>query len=822
MPAGWLALCYLGFWLALALERVCAPIVLLPLLGAPVLGWRVSAFRVTIENAALPSTHAVATLALAAPFVLETTFLTLLAGLGGRVRPAVARIWLHFAGLWTVLQLAAQVTWFAYAGRGALAQLAGQPQLSPASRIAWAAAAALLLLAAGRVCAGGLVADAGDAWSTERRRWLALPAVTFPVLPILAGAFNIISAIHYLGPHVVAYVLVPVGACFVLALLGLTWKRAALPRAEFSARGAWAAVCLAAAFYAGLEQAPRIQPWLAERGLQSFSSAHYQILYDPKVYSPETIRAFAEEREQILAAAAAQLDLPLAASAVHLRVVLYPNLASLRAAAAAERPYSVEGTTIRAVLGDYNTQVDPAADAAALLDAAWGPPGTARMGEWVARWLAGTWRGREVNEWAAQIEGEVGHYTVAQLVASSSDGLLSPLVRNPLGAAWVGTIFDRSGLAAVRKLYSTKLDAQLGAGSAQLENDWQRWTARLASTRVADPLPRPSTDANFFFRGISFSHEGWSGRGGGYLSAEADTQLRQIRALGANAIAVVPYGFARNESISYTDTDETDEALTHALHVGRNLGMKVMLKPQLWVRGGYTGTLRFDNAAARAAWMRQYREFILHYARLAELEQFDLLSIGTEFESLTAYQDDWRRLIAEVRRVYHGPLTYAANWGREFESLAFWDALDYMGVNDYYPLGAAPSTRAEDLLPGAERVAARFEAMSRRWRKPILFTEVGYPSVRGGSSEPWVEDSGREVSLEEQSAAYRATFQAFAGKPWFRGMFWWKWPSSGRGGGPRDASFTPLGKPATEVLRAWFTRLAAASPTKPAGPGQPR
>jgi hypothetical protein len=119
-------------------------------------------------------------------------------------------------------------------------------------------------------------------------------------------------------------------------------------------------------------------------------------------------------------------------------------------------------------------------------------------------------------------------------------------------------------------------------------------------------------------------------------------------------------------------------------------------------------------------------------------------------------------------------------------------------------------------LPGAEKLAAKFESMSLQWQKPILFTEVGYPSVRGGSSEPWVEDNGRPVSLEEQAAAYEATFRAFAGKPWLRGMFWWKWPSSGRGGGPRDASYTPLGKPATEVVRAWFTRLAASAQQTPA------
>ncbi len=444
---------------------------------------------------------------------------------------------------------------------------------------------------------------------------------------------------------------------------------------------------------------PGVQAWLSERHLQSISSAHYQVLFDPKAYSAESIRAFASERERILAAQAARLGAP--PDALRLRVVLYPSLISLRAATGSERLYSVDGTTIREALGDFIDRVDPAADAAALLNAAWGKPGSARVGEWVARWLAGEWRGRPVEPYAAQIEAEVGHYTLAQLAASSSDGFLSPLVRQPLGAAWVGTQFARSGLAAVRRLYSAKpgepdltaLAARLGTTPAQLEQDWQRWATGRASMQAADPPPGRPADPDFFFRGISFSYEGWGGRGGGYISPEAASELRRLKGMGVNAIAVVPYGFSRGpneETISYTDTDETDEELTRALHVAHSLGMKVMLKPQLWVvRGEFTGAIRFDDPAARAAWMRNYREFILHYARLAELEQFDLLSIGTEFGGLTAYPDDWRKLIAEVRRVYLGPLTYAANWGHEFESLGFWDALDYLSVKTCCPAPTA-------------------------------------------------------------------------------------------------------------------------------------
>ncbi|HJY88292.1 MAG TPA: hypothetical protein VKE24_15775 [Candidatus Acidoferrales bacterium] len=838
--SGWFALAYLGYWLALALDRIVVQAVAYPLMGMPVTDWSVTPFRLRIANGIPAEWSSGLAPSAALPAILDVMLLVLLAACGLRLRSASLRTVCHFAGLWAVLLLTTEGATLAYWGRVRLAQYNVQIARLSADQLivrsGVAALAALVVLAGGRMCSRRLVAELQRSiLPREGWTWLALTLMILPVLLVLAGTFGFV--LRFVGPRAFFYLLVPAGFCLLLALLGLLRQRKAPTATQFPALSsgqAFGALCTSVALGAALAEAPRVPSWLTERNLRRFSSSHHQVLYDPGAFSADFIRQFAQERERILAAETRRLNLSPnpsgtgRASPIHLRIVLYPDLSSFRKATGIERTYGVEGTTIRAVLGGYIKEVDPAADAAALLNAAWGRAGSPRMGDWAAEWLAGEWHGRTVDDCAAQIEREQGHYLLAQLVANNSDAFLSPLVRTPLGAAWMGTVVRRSGLEAVHKLYSAKLSepntaslaALLDTRPADLEQEWHDWAVRVALAPEADPVPRRSLDPNFFFRGISFSHEGWGGRGGGYVSPEAAAELRRLKALGANAIAVVPYGFSRStneESISYTDSDETDEDLTQALYVAHGLGMKVMLKPQLWVlRGGYTGTLHFEDPAARGAWMRNYREFILHYARLAELERFDLLSIGTELEGLTPYQEEWRRLIADVRRVYHGPLTYAANWGREFESLGFWDALDYMGINDYYPLAAGPTTLVEELLPGAEKLAAKFEAMSLRWQKPILFTEVGYPSRRGGSSEPWVEDNGRPVSLEEQAAAYEATFRAFAGKPWLRGMFWWKWPSSGRGGGPLEVSYTPLRKPATEVVRAWFTRLAASTQQTPA------
>src|SRR6266852_7635721 len=272
-PIGWLTLAYLGYWVGLILDRVFVPLAILPLAGAPAQGWSVTPFRVAIQNGDLNASAAMTTFILGLPMLLEIVFLLLLTKAGARLRPAAARIGLHFAAIWVILLLASQVAVFGWLGRGPLARLlaplTGPPPFSLVGRIAWAAAAALLLLAAGRIFAGRLIADASSAATPRRNVWVGLLSVILPVLVILCSAFNFLAAIRFLGLRAVFYLFVPAAACLVVALLGLAWKPRHVPSAGLTGQGAFAATCVAAALFAGLQQAPRVQAWLSERHLQS-------------------------------------------------------------------------------------------------------------------------------------------------------------------------------------------------------------------------------------------------------------------------------------------------------------------------------------------------------------------------------------------------------------------------------------------------------------------------------------------------------------------------------------------------------------------------
>jgi hypothetical protein len=293
-------------------------------------------------------------------------------------------------------------------------------------------------------------------------------------------------------------------------------------------------------------------------------------------------------------------------------------------------------------------------------------------------------------------------------------------------------------------------------------------------------------------RGVNFTAEGR----GGYGGPRAAEILRELPKYGVNAIALVPYGMTRKgmSGIRFGGM-ERDDDIVRISEQAHALGMNVMLKPQIWIPGGFTGDLDFPTAEERNEWFASYRDFILHHAELAVKIKAEIFCVGTELSKLTRHEAEWRKIIAEIRKIYKGALTYAAVQGPEFETLTFWDALDYIGLNNYYPL-------PEDLSTAA--IVAKVEAVQRRFKKPVIFPEAGFASLEAPHREPW-DETRRKLSMGDQARCYEAIYKAFWGKPWFKGIYWWKVGTNGFGG-PDDGSHTPWGKPAMEVVRRWYLK----------------
>lgn len=266
---------------------------------------------------------------------------------------------------------------------------------------------------------------------------------------------------------------------------------------------------------------------------------------------------------------------------------------------------------------------------------------------------------------------------------------------------------------------------------------------------------------------------------------------------------------------------ESDSGVVQTAKLARQAGLKTLLSPHLWGRQ-WSGDIEMGGEAEWEQWFANYRRFILHYAQLAAAADVEALCIGTELQGTTAARErDWRELIAAVREVYPGRLVYAANWDGEFARIRFWDALDFIGIQAYFPVADHDSPTIPELLEGWKAHLERLDAVHRQYGKPVLVTEMGYRSEPDAAIRPWYWERSRPGSrsasgfsqegLQSQAHCYEAFFQAFSSETWFAGVFVWKWhPLSDERRWRFSEPFTPQDKPAEEVLREWYGRAAAA------------
>jgi hypothetical protein len=295
-----------------------------------------------------------------------------------------------------------------------------------------------------------------------------------------------------------------------------------------------------------------------------------------------------------------------------------------------------------------------------------------------------------------------------------------------------------------------------------------------------------------------------------------NTHIEPVLSVNANYAAIMPFAFIRelnNPEVIYNAErqwfGETFKGAQQYIVELKKKGIKVMMKPQIWVwRGEFTGYIKMNDEASWKQLEEGYTSFILDYAKLAEDTKCEILCIGTELEQFIENRPDfWKELIVKIKEVYNGKLTYAANWD-EFKRTPFWDKLDYIGVDAYFPVSDSKTPTVAEAISGWDAHIETITNVSKTNNKPVLFTEFGYRSVDYAGKQPWVSDrSMNSVNLEAQTNTTQALFETFWNEPWFAGGFIWKWfHNHDKVGGEDNFMFTPQNKPVENLLRDHYGR----------------
>jgi hypothetical protein len=291
--------------------------------------------------------------------------------------------------------------------------------------------------------------------------------------------------------------------------------------------------------------------------------------------------------------------------------------------------------------------------------------------------------------------------------------------------------------------------------------------------------------------------------------------MQEIQVTKSQWIAVVPYGFTRMgtptlryEGNGWQDWGESYEGVKVSIDSAHKAGLKVMLKPQVWVGGGWIGGLDFGTNEDWEKWEKDYEKYILPFAKIADSTGVELLCIGTEIkQSATKRPQFWRNLIAKTRAVYLGKLVYAANWD-EYNLVSFWNELDYIGIDAYFSLVPKADPSVSELVAAWKPHLTAIQTYQKQQNKPVLFTEFGYMPIDSCTYKSWeIEKRRRGMPINEsaQAKAIDALFTAFWAETWWKGGFLWKWfPEVKATDGRELKDYTPQGKQAIGVLQKWY------------------
>ncbi len=243
-----------------------------------------------------------------------------------------------------------------------------------------------------------------------------------------------------------------------------------------------------------------------------------------------------------------------------------------------------------------------------------------------------------------------------------------------------------------------------------------------------------------------------------------------------------------------------DDLLIWLIGEANTRGLRVCLTPLLELESEGAGETRETlEPEGWDRWWWSYERFVTHYARLAGANKAALLSIGAELSSTEVQPDRWRKLARNVRKVYRGKLGYSATIER-VASVAFWDAVDVVGVTRYQKALSTLSGSDEELRKSITATAVKLRSWALAEGKSYLLTDLGSAVGAPGAKE---SSAQRMNELRRQ----RATYEVWQDDPRLEGVLAGAWLARA----PKEPLPQLRERPAAEVLRHWYrsSRLAA-------------
>jgi hypothetical protein len=286
------------------------------------------------------------------------------------------------------------------------------------------------------------------------------------------------------------------------------------------------------------------------------------------------------------------------------------------------------------------------------------------------------------------------------------------------------------------------------------------------------------------------------------------TAIDEIADFGARSISLFITNYQEDIRSNYIYLNQRAsevEQLSDVIQYAHRRGLSVFVFPTLHIQHlghkEWRGVLQPQNLEL---WWDNYFRMIRFYLHLSRENQVEIFSVGSELCSTESDYAHWSKLIQYSRRNFSGILMYSANWDH-YHGISFMKDLDYIGMNAYFGLTDKDNPQLIELLTAWKPARKRIEEAYQLYSKPIIFTEIGYPSVDGANRNPWNYFATSHIDLQEQALCYEAFIKTWnPPPPYLHGVFFYNWWGAG---GIGDRDYTPRGKPAAKLLSDWYNSL---------------
>ena len=279
-----------------------------------------------------------------------------------------------------------------------------------------------------------------------------------------------------------------------------------------------------------------------------------------------------------------------------------------------------------------------------------------------------------------------------------------------------------------------------------------------------------------------------------------------IECTGANFITLVPNGLQdtpQSQTIDYTSPATlTDDELEKMIAYIHEKGLRVALKPTVNCKNG---TWRahicfFDKDVVCepkwSVWFDAYTEFQTHFAAIAEKTGCEMFIAGCEMVQSEHREDEWRGVIAAIRDVYHGTVSYNTDKYQE-DNVTWWDCVDVISSSGYYP------------IDNWDAELDRIEKAVKRFNKPFFFAEAGCKSTKGSLNIPNDWSLTGSVSEDEQAAWYDKMFSTASKRDFVSGFCIWDWPAKlyHTKDASKDSGYAVYAKKAENVINNFYNSI---------------